>query len=404
MNARTLGILAGVTLVLAGAAVLVTRSGSGPPSTTQDAPLVPDLGPKADAVARIVLRKDKKDTVIEKREGGWVVASKGGYPAGKAQAPDAIRALLDARVVEVKTSRPDLYSKLGVEDPDGEGATSTLLTLQGADGGPLASVIVGRKQWGQGPDDGTTTYVRRAGEAQSLQIKGEIRADADPMLWVDRAFGEVPQARVKSVTIRHGIADGVVPPNVVAVARATPEDKDFVLEGMPQGRKKKDEFVLTRVAGALAGVSFEDVAPADTVDTAAADAVTAEFRCFDGLKVTARLVKKDGKAWGVFEASFEPPPEPPAEPPPAPTPESTPPATPEAPAAVPAGPSEAVSKEIAELNGRWGGWVYQIPSWKADVLMSRLEDLLAPAEVTPTEPAPETPPGPEPSTLVPEPK
>jgi hypothetical protein len=373
VNRKVLVVLAGVAGVLVVlAAVLTPRAGNAPTGGDPTA-LFPDLAARADAVSTLRIVKGAQSATLEKRGAEWVVTDKGGYPATAGSVRAAIRALIDASIIEPKTSKPEMYPRLGVEDPAGEGATSTLMELKDATGAVVAGVIIGKRQWGAGPAaDEQSVYVRRAGEARSFQVKGELRADADPMMWIDRQVSDIGQDRVNAVTIRHGIPDGVVPPAVVRLTRAATEGREWVLEDKPADRPLKDEFVLTRVAGALAGLTLEDVGPAGSVDTSAADAVAAEFTGDDGVVVTLSSVMKDDKAWATLRASV-------------------------AAGIEDAAKREAAEKQAAGLNAKWEAWVYQVPKWKADVLRSKAEDLLGAAPglsssggvpVTPDQPPP----------------
>lgn len=370
MNARTLLLLVVAAGVVVGAAALVARSGSASAPAPASPVLFPDLKARAPGVRVLRVRGAEKSCAIRKADSGWVVESKDNYPADEKLVGEALRAVLDATVIQTKTSRPELYARLGVEGPDVPGSTSVLLTFEDA-AGPAASLIVGKRQWGGGADaPAATTFVRREGEAASLHVKAELRADADPLSWIDRSVVDLRPERVQSATIVHGIPNGIVPPVTLSVSRQMAETGEFSLEPMPAGRALKDQFVLARVANALSGVTLEDVTPASGVDFESPDRVALTYRCFDGLVLEGRLVTREGKAWLRLAASYSPGQGQPAE------------------------PAEALSTEITKVNKALDGWAYELPEWKAASLRLKPEDLLAPEAPATPEPgsAPETPP------------
>lgn len=368
MKAGTLVLLVVAAGVVVGAAALVARSGPAPAPNPGTVLLFPDLKARATGITALRVRGAEKSCVIRRAEFGWVVESKANYPADTKLVSDALRSVLDATVMETKTSKPELYPRLGVEGPDAPGSTSVLLTFEDA-GGVAASLIVGKRQWGGGSDaSAATTFVRREGEENSLQVKAELRADANPLSWIDRSVVDLRPERVKSATIVHGIPNGVVPPASFAVSREKADAGEFTLDPMPPGRSLKDQFVLTRIANALGGVTLDDVAPAAELDFESPERVTITYRCFDGLVIEGRLVTREGKAWARFNASYAP-----AEG----QPEQAP---------------EVLGAEIARMNKALAGWAFQLPEWKAASLRLKPEDLLAP-EATAPGPA-EAPPSP----------
>lgn len=386
MKGRTLAIVAGLAGVLCVAAYVVSTRGGGEAvngagGAAERRALLPSLKARAEVISSLSIRKGGTELMIERRGDAWAVASKDGYPAKAEVVREALRAFIEAKVVEAKTSRPELYPKLGVEDPEGAGATSALVTLRDAAGATLASVVVGKRSWEDAGDGAgaARTFVRLAGEGGALLVDGEFRVESDAMSWLDRNVGEVRNDRVREVTVEHPAGEGVEAERV-RLSRGSAEDKDYVLEGMAEGRKKKDDYVFTRLAWAMANIPFDDVARVREARAKDEGAAVTTFRCFDGLTVEARTVKRDGKHWSTFAARVEAPPT-------------------GADGSAPAfEPTEALVKEVESLNAKWAGWEYQIPEWKATVLLSRMEDLLLPVEAG-TPPAPEAPAGPSPSIV-----
>jgi len=337
----------------------------GTPASAPESPLLfPEFGQTGAAAAQVTLRKGDITTRLERTgEGRWVVATKHNYPADEGKIRAALRALADARIVETKTAKPELHARLQVEDPASGGAKSVLLTASGADGSALATLVIGKTD--PVPSDAARTYVRKPDAPQSWLVTGSFPSEVAPLSWINPDIGSLPNESVRSVTLLQG-QEG----ERLHVHRATPAEQTFTLEGMPDGRELKDQFVLTRLAWVMAFMTFEDVAPAKEVDTTVEGATIAEFRCFDGLLVRVRLVQRDGKAWASFRAEFEAP-------------------VPAEGAEALSAPDSTLSARIADLNASWGPWVFQIPAFKAEVLASTMEGLLKPQ--TPPAPLPGEP-------------
>jgi hypothetical protein len=400
MTPRARAILLVVAIVAAIAAAAVVRSRTARPAEDKPALLLPAAREQLGKIARVHIKRGPTETLLEQREQegrpAWVVASKHGYPADSERVRKMIAELLDSKVVEAKTSKPENYERIGVVEPDKPGAAGVLVDVQDPAGASLGAVIIGNASSAPTGEDSTLAgpryFVRRKGEAQSWLAQGNLSVAAEPMSWVNRSPLEVDIAKVRTATITH-LAE---PREAVAVSKQLAADGTFKFDALPEGRQPKDEFAATRVAQAISGVVIDDVAPASSVDMSQPE-LTAVFTTFEGQTITVACASKDGARWWSFGASFEPTPAPPH------------PAVPEnadeaAKAAAEKSRADAeklhqesmaaIQKKTEELSRRLAGWVFVLPEYKVKALMVRQEELLAPPPV-PTEPAPQAPAAPE---------
>lgn len=423
MKPRTLVILASLTLAAAGlAAYTLSRQHGALADAGELGPLLPGLDRRVNDVAALRISKGTTSfTVSRKDDGTWGLAERGGYAAKFESVKAAVVGLAGLTIQEPRTSNPDSYDKIGVEDPVRPDAASTLVTLLDRDNKPIASVILGKPRTATGFNAPPDLYARRAGEAQSWLVRparGGERLDIrpDPMDWIDRTVIQIPRDRVSSVTVTHA-ADG----QRVDIRKTRKDDAAFTLLDMPEGRELRYPTACDALAGALSFLTLDDVKPADQVsfdapapDQPAPPLSTAEFRTWDGLLVLVRTAKVGDKTWAKFEARFEPPPssaapahdaptgqppeEPKTEPPAAPNPaESQPaPGRPEAPGSSPPlsddeakkkVEAEAARLEAQQINARLAPWAFALADWQVRNIAPRLEDLLKPPPGTPPNPA-----------------
>ena len=432
MNSKTLVIIAGTTLALVGLAALVGNRGgasSSATSSTSRERLYTGLSEKLSDVSKVVIKKGAQEAILVKDAAGlWTVENKSGYPAKFDALRPIVAAVAEAAIIEPKTSKPDLYAKLEVEDPAQEGSKSSVVTMMDSKGTTLANLIVGKQDFGGAasdpfnppPSDGKTKrFVRRVGEPQSYLIEAELTPQPDPLEFVDRSIVEIKNERIRAAVITHPGENGA-PGEVISISRANEQEKNFALAGMPEGSKLKDEFAASRVAQALSYVTFDDVKPASEFDWADPKAIRGTFDCFDGTTISFTMIEKDGKYWAKFGAKFveEASPAVPATVPAAAKPEpadgpaanaaadinapqaTEKPADPIKPAdaAKPAELTEAqkviresMKKEAAELDVKFGKWAYALPEFKSTQLRTKLADLIA-AATPPVPPAGENPP------------
>lgn len=356
MRERGLFLLVGAALVLAAGAVAATVTGEhaathAPPGTRAFPGLAAKLG---DVTAIGVARKGLRLDFV--REGNdWLDTDKGNYPAVAPKLRRIALALANMTLVERKTREAKLYPRLDVEDP-GKGK-SALVTLKDKSGATLAALIVGKRRYdrlGEGRDG---VYVRRPGHKQSWLAAGALDLSGEAASWLQRRIVDVPEERIAKVTLTRPDGERLV------IGRSAPKDK-FAVSGAPAGAKFKSDTVTSEPAIALASLDLDDVMPAarDPIPQpgapgpqsaqgaqapkSAQGVLTARYRTFGGLVVDLRMVERGKAAWIALAAS-------------------------------------ASGKDAAEakaIEHRVKPWIYEIPSYKADLLRMTLANLLAPAK------------------------
>lgn len=372
MNSRTLALLLAALAVLVALAVAVSVSQR--PATVAGGLLLPDLRARLNDIDKVVVRAGGNRTVatLERREGRWVLAERDAYPADVGRIRSLLIALAEARMLEEKTSNPELYSRLQLDDIEKETAAGVRLDL--AAGESVTSVIVGATNVG----GGERAYARRAGEPTSWLVSGAIDASRETADWLDRAVLDLDPARVHAVTIVHPGGP------TLRVVKAAPDAEGFAVENVPAGRELTFPSAGNAVGAGLADLTLESVEPAARFAPGDAQPVVATFETFDGLVVEASTWQLPAGPRTRFAARVDealaarfPPPPAPAEAKPGDDAGAAAPAVP-APAGPPRKSLDDVKVEAADLEARLGGWVYVLPDFKAGELVKKPEDLLAP--------------------------
>ena len=387
MNIKALGIV--TVALIAVAAVVANRGGntSAADASSDSALLFPALEERINDVARVEV-VDKDGSFEVAREGEtWGMPSKGGYPIDFSKVKQLVVAISELEKLEKKTKTPEKFAQLGVEDVDAPDAESKLVRLKAADGGELASVLIGdTRSGGRGQP---SLYVRKAGDDQSWLVEGRVFIEPAGN-WLEKTVAEIGFERMSGATITHPTGE------VVRISRTSPDETDFALQDLPEGRELRYAGVASGVARALQRLTLEDVKPADEFQFDALGTYVSEFTTWDGLRVTVRAVDVDEKSYLKLEASFDEtlraaPVGP--EPPPGDAPgdatsdeaadddsavdDATETAQPDEPEEI-GKPVEEVQSEVEELNARWGPWVYIVPGYTASNFKKSVEELLKP--------------------------
>lgn len=386
MSARTLLLLAiAAAVALAGgfwASSIrepVAVSGVG-------APLIDGLDENVNEVAAIHVYSTAAEPAVTVRrsEQAWRVGQKDDYRADHGQVRRLLLALADARLLEEKTSNPEYYSRIGVQDPAEGGNVAIEL-----DGVAAPRIIVGNRE-----NSRDAFYTRRAGEATSWLANGDIAAPTDPMQWLAREVIDLPAAQVAEVEIAH--ADG----ETLRIAKSAFGQAGFDVAGVPDDAELQRANIADPIGAVLASLSFDDVySPASLEFPERTARIT--WRTFDGLVVAADLSSTDNAYYARFEADTdaamaakfqaqaaedEAGDEPAASDAADETGDAS--DSGEGNSEAAAGPVEvaeptpappdmsAAQDRATELNDSLSGWVFELPKYKYDQMTRRMADLL----------------------------
>ncbi|HHQ14480.1 MAG TPA: hypothetical protein ENK16_05590 [Chromatiales bacterium] len=172
---------------------------------------------------------------------------------------------------------------------------------------------------------------------------------------------------MKSVRIEH--PDG----EVVEISKPDPDATDFTVHNIPKGRKLTFPGAANGIGAALAGLELDDVIAAKNFDPGSVPPVLTRFETFDGLIIEAKGWRVDDHYMFAFTASAQPA-------------ASQADAEDDADSTKAGNASETDKPDPAEraktLNAKVDGWVYRLPSYKADEFIKRMSDLLAAEEAS----------------------
>lgn len=290
--------------------------------------MFPNLAPALQGAARVEITTKGKTLVITRQNDVWGVADVGGYPVQRAKLREMLTGLTELRIVEPRTSDPEQFARLGLDDPTKQDATATQLRVLDGAGKALVEIITGHRRMRTQGNVPESIYVRRPGENRTFLAEGRLAVDGDAALWLDRDIMNIANTRIASVTVTTG-------DKVLEFARA---DGKLVLRS-PADAGPLDDFKLEEVSRALETLAFQEVKQAK--DTPGEKIGTGRFVTTDGLTVTATVYRSGNDIWAQFDASG----------------------------------ADAVKDEATQLSTRLRGWVFQLGSWKQKALAPSLDDL-----------------------------
>lgn len=294
--------------------------------------VLPGLESALNNVTEVRLTKgDQTHTTLKKGGTGWVIAERD-YPADSGKIRKFMLDLGALNVVEEKTRTPANYPLLGVEDTTSPKATGTRVTVVTPT--KTYELIVGKTS------SGKSGYVRVPAKEQALLAAPSLTVDADPKHWLDHTLIDVAQERVKAIEEKP--SDGPA----YTASRDKKEQPDFAVSTLPKGRELSSPAAADPIAGALGGMTLDDVhkAGAPPADAKISHAI---YHTFDGLDVDVAGRKDGSHDLVTFTAH------------------ST---------------AKETADEAQKLTTQLTGWEYELPSYKYDAIFHSLEDLLKPVE------------------------
>lgn len=289
--------------------------------------LLPGFASQANDARRVSIDRADADTLLIQRDADhWVVAARDDYPADIGKLRQLFIGLAEARIVEEKTSNPELYEKLGVGDP-GNGGSGTRVSVAGE--GFDYSVIFGKTA------QGNRRYVRPANDARSYLVDRSPELPKDVSGWLAPEILDIASTRLRSIAIVHD--DG----ETIRIQKSAEDQDDFAVLDIPQGRELSYPTVANGIAGGLSALKLDDVRKAADGPVS----TTAVFETWKGLRITIAISDDDSKSWLAFVAEK-------------------------------AQPEAETGDEVEAINQRVSGWQYRVADYKLNMLTKRWKDIL----------------------------
>jgi len=343
-------------------AVFVTSHGSGGRPTAQGPTyLIQGLDPMDIGVIRI--GTGEKTITIRRQGKNFVVENKDNYPADNKTINDLLTNCMDIQIGELVTSSPANHQDLGVTE---DKARTVVKFYKVADGNEalITGIVVGNyREGGQG------SYVRLA-SSNDVYVAANIPWIRDTALdYLNQEIMAVKTDQIESVTVQG--------PKGQYTLKKRPNTDTFDMADLPEGKRLK-EYEARSVATAINSLRFDDVKRGP--DTSLDFNRLYVARLSDSTVYTLKIAQKDNKTFVTCHAEYTDTNQVLIDPKKQDSPEE-----------LKKKEAKLLAQEKAiRFAARHTGWIYQIPSWKANYITKDVndivEDLPRPASATPAEP------------------
>jgi hypothetical protein len=255
LNARIAAILVLLLVFLGGAALILQRQ-----ETAQRPANAGGLGQrvlkdlKAADVAVIRIVEPKSALTLQRKDDGWVIAERDGFPADMAKVREFVVSAIELKVGQSEPIGEKDRARLNLD------LSGTQVELAGADGKALAKLIVGKKYFKREPENADKApadgrFVMRPDEPATVYTVSDPlpQASARTADWIDRSGFKVE--KVKTLEVRYPGGEGW------RIER-TGDNADWKLAAAKPG-EKLDIPKANAASYSLGLLELADVAPKD---------------------------------------------------------------------------------------------------------------------------------------------
>ncbi|MDA1118358.1 MAG: DUF4340 domain-containing protein [Proteobacteria bacterium] len=289
MNARVAGVLLVLLLALGGGALILKQQNQSRRPASADTLGQPILkGLQAASIAAIAIREPGATLTLQRKEQQWTIAERGAFPADIEKVRELVLKALELKVGQSEPIADADRARLNLDDK------GTQLEFRGADGKPLAQLVIGRKFFRREPENadrapGDGRFVMLPGDPKTVHVVADplAAASAKSANWISRAGFAAEKVKTMEVSLAGGERWNIQRPD---------DNADWKLSPLRAG-EKLDVIRANSASYSLNSVELADVAapglqPADSgLDRPAATIVASTF---DGLTYTVRLGKRAG--------------------------------------------------------------------------------------------------------------
>ena len=318
---KQLGLLILVTLLAVGAGVWLTHQAQ--PGNDEPQLLFVDGINKAKDITAIQLKNSQGNLLqAELVDGEWVAKFDEfatNYPLNKTALAEFIQSLLQAKLIEAKTSKSENYHHLGVEGIDNVDSLATLVTINRTNSSQAWQVLIGNKV-----NSGQGNYVRLPEVAQSWKIDQTVTLPGSKFDWLKRPILNLHSDDISSISRTDNQAWTIV----------KGQDQSFNLQAIPRGRELRYPGVVSALVNSLIELDFEQLLPLADEQWQKAKIITRLLvKTQSGQQLQVKIANLDNQYFIQFSSE--------------------------------------------QLQGYWSDWTYQVSSFNAQQLTKTLEDFLA---------------------------
>ena len=346
MNKSKLTILAIITAVMVIAAVAVNRITNRPALTPQTRGyLIQGLDPAV--VSQILIKGSDTAVTLTNKGGTFVIAEKDDHPATNSAINELLTQVLDIKTTELQTSDSRNHADLEVTQDNAR----NIVQFLDSDANTITGVIIGKNA------ESGDSYARIISSDEVYLCRNVPWIRSAPLGYLDQSLIDAKHDDIISVTVTD--ANGIT-----YTLESEPNSSDIALAtSLPQGKKLKANY--KSVFSALTSLRFDDVMKQDSAPAGLTFKRTYICKLKDSTSYILKLSKTGDKTYATVSATFADKKE-----------ITIDTRKRESEEELKRKEAKLLARKAAdELNAKCKGWVYEIPSYKANNLTKSLSGI-----------------------------
>lgn len=241
-------VLAVIAILALGLGVWLSQSSSK--NVSEDMLLFDDLQQFANQLESVEI-KNAQGVLFsgQKTAQSWEAildSEQSAYPISQEKLADFVEIMMQAKLVEAKTSKPKNHIHLGLQSLDADDSMASLVTLKAKD--KTWQVLVGNKV-----NVGEGHYIRIMGDDQSWRIDKSISLPIDKFSWLKQPILPFQVQDINSVSRVDNLNWQI----------AKSANGDFELVNLPKDKELAYDSILNSVVSNLTDLSFEEFMAVD---------------------------------------------------------------------------------------------------------------------------------------------
>lgn len=297
MNSKTLLALVVLAIIGVGGYYLSNQKTSVNRSAAIGKVLLADVLPQANSIQKIKIAGADNQTIVTLNKQGatWQVEERDNYPAEISQIRSLVVSLLEAHIIEEKTSNPELYARLGVEDISHADAQGMQVTLHY--GEQATALIVGKP----GPQLNKNRYVRKPNDATSWLVNKKIDIKHDLTYWLDKDLFSLEPQEIAKVTIKVAGSKAIIIEHRHDETDE-PDSSHFKVTNLTDPNAHVVDAELQQITNALSSFQLLDVASQDKVADHAVSLMI-EYQLNDSSVIALQAYDLDGERYAAIDVT-----------------------------------------------------------------------------------------------------
>lgn len=262
---------------------------------------MPDLRGNIDNIGTVTIRSKGKLFKVHFENGKWVMPNKYSYVVSAEKIRDLVQNSARMQIIEEKTSNPEDFASLGLDDSEKESSSAIGVILESADETvTYADYIRGVNRKGVVAGAGRNEiYARLFNSNQSYLVHGNLNFDLGAHALLNGETFSVKSEDIQKINFNYQHS----PKDNFTLSKNIPGQLDFEITE-PSAVKLKGFGKANAISTSLEYMELADVMPKESF-AVTEPYVIITYTTFSGLVMQVNLFKVEDQNWLTFSASTD---------------------------------------------------------------------------------------------------